>query len=222
MASRARTDRVPRRSGRRANVRRPARPHGPSRSTTSTSRRPAARWAPRVTTRPREPSSTAATLGRRPAPRAVTVGGRARRIRTPARAPPAQLAAPAEFRLLHAAAVAHVDRGRGARPGHQPGRRCVARGPHRRVRRGGGRALACRPRRLRPRQLRAADVGRGDGQLHGHGAGPRHPPAEGLWAGPPAPRPRARGRPRVRLRPDAFLDCAGARRAGVPAGTRSS
>ena len=90
-------------------------------------------------------------------------------------------------------------------------------GPNRRVRRGGGRALAGRARRLRPRQLRAADLGRRDGQFHGHGAGPRHPPAEGLRAGPPAPRPRPRGCPRLHLGPDALLDRTGARRAGVPA-----
>ena len=39
-----------------------------------------------------------------------------------------------------------------------------------------------------------------------------------LRAGPPASRPRPRGGPGLRLGPGAFLDCAGARRAGVPAG----
>ena len=45
-----------------------ARRHGPSRSTTSTSRRPAGRWARRTTTRRPGPSSTAGMPGRRPLP----------------------------------------------------------------------------------------------------------------------------------------------------------
>ena len=54
----------------------------------------------------------------------------------------------------------------------QPGRRRLARGPRRRVRRGGGRPLAVRPRRVRRGQLRAAHVGRRDGQLHRDGPRP--------------------------------------------------
>ena len=194
-----------------------ARQPGPSRWTTCTSRPRGGPWVQRTTTRRPGPSSRSGCRAVTRSRRAVTVGGRARRIRTPAGRVPAQRPAPAELRLLHAAAAAHVDCRRSARPGHQPGRRRVARRSHRRVRRGGGRALAGRARRLRPRQLRVADVRRGDGQFHGHGAGPRHPPAEGLRAGPPAPRPRPRRSPRLHLGSDPLLDRTGARRAGVSA-----
>ena len=53
---------------------------------------------------------------------------------------------------------------------------CLARRPGRRVRRGGGRPLAVRPRGLRRGELRAARLGRRDGQLHRAGARERHPP----------------------------------------------
>ena len=80
---------------------------------------------------------------------------------------PDEQPAPAPVRLLHAAAAADVDHGRAPRPGRQPGRRRVARRAVRGVRRGGGRALAVRPRRLRRAGVRAAHERRGHGQLHG-------------------------------------------------------
>ena len=75
--------------------------------------------------------------------------GRPRRVPRPARGRPDERAAPAPVRLLHAATAAGLDDGRAARPDDQPGRRRVARGPARDLRRGGGRALAVRPRRVR-------------------------------------------------------------------------
>ena len=78
----------------------------------------------------------------------------------------------------------------------QPGRRRLARRARRRARRGGGRALAVRPRRVRRGQLRAAHVGRRDGQLHRHGARARRPPARA-----PRRRSRAAARRRPRGRP---------------------
>ena len=63
-------------------------------------------------------------------------------------------------------------------------------GPSRRLRRGGGRPLAVRPRRLRPGVVRDPDLGRRHGQLHGDAAGAR-----------PPPRPAARARPDRRAAP---------------------
>ena len=60
-------------------------------------------------------------------------------------------------------------------------------------------------------------VGRRDGQLHRDGARPRRPPAAAGGPRPTAARRRPRGRPRLHQRPDALLDRAGARRAGLPA-----
>ena len=68
-----------------------------------------------------------------------------------------------------------------------------------------------------PDGVRAAHVGRGDGQLHGHGPGPRHPARAAARGRAAAARSDARGRPRVHLGPDPLLDRPGARRAGVPA-----
>ena len=99
-------------------------------------------------------------------------------------------------RLLHAAAAADVDHGRAARPDRQPGRRRLARRPVRGVRRGGGRPLAVRPRRLRRARLRAADQRRCDGQLHGHGARPRLAPRSATASAGAAPR-QATSRTRV-------------------------
>ena len=94
-----------------------------------------------------------APTGGRPAPRP---GGadRPRRRSSPSSASgsrPYMLNAyhPGLLRLLHAAAAAHVDRRRGARPVGQPGRRRLGLRPGRRLRRGGGGPLAVRPRRLR-------------------------------------------------------------------------
>ena len=100
---------------------------------------------------------------------------------------PAQRLPPALAQLLHAAAARHVDRRRAARPGRAAGRRRLARRADGGVRRGGGRPLAVRPRRLRAGQLRAADLGRRDGQLHRDGARSRHPPARGFGARPARP-----------------------------------
>ena len=67
--------------------------------------------------------------------------------------------ASAPVRLLHPAAAADVDHGRAAAAGDQPGRRRLARRAVRCVRRGGGRPLAVRPRRLRRGVVRVADLG---------------------------------------------------------------
>jgi aromatic-L-amino-acid decarboxylase len=56
-----------------------------------------------------------------------------------------------------------------------------------------------------PGQLRRADLGRGDGQLHGHDRGPRRPPGPDAGPVPPAPRPELEG-PGVRLGPGPLLD----------------
>ena len=95
-------------------------------------------------------------------------------------------------------------------------------GPFAAVRRGGGRPLAVRPRRLRRRVVRGADERRRHGQLHGDGAGPRP-------AARPAARPRTgrraarpRGRPGLTSRPDPLLDRPGARRARASRPRRSS
>ena len=67
-------------------------------------------------------------------------------------------------------------------------------------------------------RLRAADLGRGDGQLPRDGAGPRRaaPAIRGLPARRAA---AARRRADLHVRPDPLLDCAGARRAGLPPDT---
>ena len=119
--------------------------------------------------------------------------------------------------LLHPAAADRLDRRRGARPVDEPGRRRLARGSRRRVRRGGGRALAVRPRGLRRGQLRAAGVGRRHGQLHRAGARPRRAPPGAHRRRATAARGRARGRPRLRQRPGPLLHRPGARRARLPA-----
>ena len=140
-----------------------------------------------------------------------------RRVPRSARGWPDERAAPAPVRLLHAAAVAGLDDGRAAGPDDQPGRRRLACRPAGDLRRGGGRALAVRPGRLRPGVVRAADLGRRDGQLHGHDAGPRHPPRAPAGCRAGAARGAARGRPRLHLGPDPFLDRPGARPARLPA-----
>ena len=56
-------------------------------------------------------------------------------------------------------AAAHLDRRRAARPVDQPGRRHRALVTDRNARRGGGRPLAVRPRRLRRRRVRRPDSG---------------------------------------------------------------
>ena len=58
--------------------------------------------------------------------------------------------ASAPVRLFHAASPTDVDHGRAARPGREPGCRRLARRSVRRLRRGGGRPLAVRSRRLWP------------------------------------------------------------------------
>ena len=68
-----------------------------------------------------------------------------------------------------------------------------------------------------PDVVRAADVGRGDGQLHGHGPGPRHPPRAAARGRAGAARGDARGRPGLHLGPDPLLDRPGARPARLPA-----
>ena len=141
-----------------------------------------------------------------------------RRVRGPRRRWPDERPAPAPVRLLHAAATPDLDHGRAAGPDGQPGRRRLARRAGRRVRRGGGRALAVRPRRLPGGVVRAAHLGRGDGQLHGHGPGPRRPPRAAARCGPRAAWRAARRRPRLHLGPDPLLDRPLARRARVPAG----
>ena len=70
---------------------------------------------------------------------------------------------------------------------------------------------------LRRRVVRAAGVGRGDGELHRDGARARRAPAGAHRRAAPAPRCRARGRPRLHRRPDALLDRPRARRARLPA-----
>ena len=149
--------------------------------------------------------------GARPGPgRPGAAPGGARRVRDEDRAPHAEQLPPARAQLLHAAAAGRLDRRRGARPVDQPGRRRLARGPGRGVRRGGGRSLAVRSRRLRRGQLRPPGLGRRDGQLHRDGAGPRRPPPRGSPARParhaarrsrasastPATRPTSRSRGR--------------------------
>ena len=168
------------RRARAARRRRPGRP--PSTSCTS---RPSIRaMGDAVAVRRAPPRATTAAT-RRPGPGAGRTRPRPRDILDEfahaARRRADERPAPAPVRLLHAAAAADVDHGRAARPDGQPGRRRLARRPVRRLRRGGGRPLAVRPRRLRRRLVRPAHVGRRHGQLHGHGARPR-----------PAPRPAAR------------------------------
>ena len=68
-----------------------------------------------------------------------------------------------------------------------------------------------------PDVVRAAHVGRRDGQLHGDGPRPRRPPRAAARRRPAAARRAARGRPRLHLRPDPLLDRPRARRARVPA-----
>ena len=143
--------------------------------------------------------------------------GGPRRVRDPDRAPHAEQLPPAGPQLLHPAAAHRLDRRRGARPVDEPGRRRLARGSRRRVRRGGGRALAVRPRGVRRGQLRAAGVGRRHGQLHRAGARPRRAPPGAHRRRATAARGRARGRPRLRQRPGPLLDRPGARRARLPA-----
>ena len=101
--------------------------------------------------------------------------------------------------------------------GRQPGRRRLARRSVRRVRRGGGRPVAVRPRRLRRGIIRVADQRRGHGQLHGDGARPRPAPRADPGSRRPAARWAARRRPGLHQRPDPFLDRARPRRARVPA-----
>ena len=109
-------------------------------------------------------------------------------------------------RLLHAAAAADVDHGRDPRAGRQPGHRRVARRPVRGLRRGGGRALVVRPRRLRRARLRPADERRRDGQLHGDDAGPRPAPRAAARTRRPAAGQGPRGRPGLHQRSDPLLD----------------
>ena len=175
--------------------RRPARRPGRRRSTGSTTRRWSARWACRPATR----SCAATYFGEtgepgRGARRPAAAPGRPRRVRRADRAAHAQQLPPARAQLLHAAAAGRLDRRRGARPVDQPGHRRLARRAGRRVRRGGGRPLAVRPRRVRRGQLRAAGVGRRDGELHRDGARPRRPPPRAHGRRPArraAPRSRA-------------------------------
>ena len=61
---------------------------------------------------------------------------------------PHERPASAPVRLFHAASPTDVDHGRAARPGREPGCRRLARRSVRRLRRGGGRPLAVRSRRL--------------------------------------------------------------------------
>ena len=113
-----------------------------------------------------------------PAPRdPATLDARARRVLDPRRAAHGERLSPALVRLLHPAAAARVRGRRGARAGRPAGHRRLARRPDRRVRRGGGAALAVRPRRLRRGQLRDPDLGRGHGELHRDGDRPRRAPA---------------------------------------------
>ncbi len=63
----------------------------------------------------------------------------------------------------------------------------------------------CDADRLRGRVVRAADLGRGHGQLHGHGPRSRPPARPAPRPRAPAARPRARRRPGVHERPDPLL-----------------
>ena len=111
---------------------------------------------------------------------------RPRRIPAADRGRPDEQPASPPVRLLHAAAAADVDDGRAPRPDDQPGGRCLARRPGRRVRRGGGRPVAVRHRRVRRGRFRAAHVRRRDGQFHGDGPRPRRPSgATGRGGRPP-------------------------------------
>ena len=147
-----------------------------------------ARWATRRRTRWRvsattPPTPAGASRWPRPGPGRPDAGRRrARRVLRPARRRADEQPAPTTVRLLHAAAAADVDRGRAPRPDGQPGRRRLARRAVRRLRRGGGRPLAVRPRRLRRAVVRGADQRRRDGQLHGDGAGPRPAASAGCAA----------------------------------------
>ena len=145
--------------------------------------------------------------------------GGPRRVRRPHRPPHPQQLPPPRAQLLHAAAARGVDRRRSPRPVDEPGHRRLARRARRGVRRGGGRALAVRPRRVRRGQLRAARVGRRHGQLRRPRARPRRPPPAADRHRPAATRRRARGQPRLRERPGPFLDRPRARRARVPGDT---
>ena len=159
-----------------------------------------------------------ASGGPAPAPVAPTpIAVDPRRVPRSARGRPDERAAPAPVRLFHAAAAAGLDDGRAPCPDDQPGRRRLARRPAGDLRRGGGRPLAVRPGRLRAGVVRAADVGRRHGQLHGHDAGPRHPPRAPARGRAGAARRDARGRPGLHVGPDPFLDRPSARPARLPA-----
>ena len=137
--------------------------------------------------------------------------GGARRVFEPGRPAHRQRLPPALVRLLHPAAPARVRGRRGPRPDRPAGHRHLARRPDRRVRRGGGAALAVRLGGLWRGQLRDPHLGRRDGQLHRDGPRPGRAPGTPAWRHRAAAGARARGRPRVRLRPDPLLDRSGAR-----------
>ena len=129
-----------------------ARPPGARPWTGSTTRRWPAPWAGPPATR----SCGACTSGRPGGPGAAPEDptdppGGHRRVHRPHRPPHAQLLPPARAVVLHAAAARRVHRRRGARPVDEPGHRRLARGPGRRLRGGGGRPLAVRPRRATAR-----------------------------------------------------------------------
>ena len=146
--------------------------------------------------------------------------GDPRRVPDAARRRADERAAPAPVRLLHAAAAADLDDGRAARPDDQPGRRRLARRA--------GRAFVeeevvrwlCDLVGYGPALVRAADLGRRHGQLHGHDPRPRHPPRSGPGRRPAAARracSRASGSTPRDQTP--LLDRARARPARLPAET---
>ena len=106
-----------------------------------------------------------------------------------------------------------LDRRRGARPVDEPGRRRLARGPVAAFVEEEVVRWLCDLVGYGERQLRAAGVGRRDGQLHRAGPRPRRAPPRAHRRRATAARRRARGRPRLRQRPDPLLDRPRARRA---------